>query len=110
MKKIILLTTFIILLCGCGNSKVKLEDVLAKNNYIIVDVRSLEEYNESHLVGAINIPHDTIDETVNLDKTKDILVYCRSGSRSNMAKVTLEKLGYIVYDLGAFDSIDLPKE
>ncbi len=110
MKKIILLTLFVIILCGCGSNKVKLDEIIAKNNYILVDVRSVEEYNESHLVDAINIPHDTIDENVDLDKSKDILVYCKSGNRSNMARVSLEKLGYSVYDLGAFESIDLPKE
>ena len=45
-----------------------------------------------------------------LDKSKTILVYCQSGNRSGMSYNILISLGYEVYDLGAFESIDLPKE
>lgn len=38
-----------------------------------------------------------------------ILVYCRSGNRSKLAYDELKKLGYDVYDLGAMDNVDLPK-
>lgn len=129
MKKIIVLIVFIILLVGCNNNdnsnnnndnntnnnnKIKealtLDQIIESDNYILLDVRTNEEYNESHLVDSINIPYDTINEETQLDKTKYILVYCRSGNRSNIAKNTLENLGYNVYDLGAFDNIDLPKE
>ena len=68
------------------------------------------EYNGGHVVDAINIPHNEIDENVNLDKDKTILVYCMSGTRSEAAYNILISLGYDVYDLGAFSEIDLPKK
>lgn len=113
MKKIIVLLLSILLLVGCNNKEKEsniLEEVLKENNYIIVDVRTKEEYDSSHVVGSINIPYDTIDENTDLDKSKTIIVYCRSGKRSSIASKTLKKLGYNVLDLGAFDSINLDKE
>lgn len=112
MKKIIILLLSIILLAGCNKEKKTntLEEVLKENNYIIVDVRTKDEYESSHIVNAINIPYDTIDENTILDKTKTILVYCKSGKRSSIAAQTLEKLEYNVLDLGAFDNINLDKE
>ena len=110
MKKLFLLLIVTILLVGCGKAKSKLDQILEKNNYIIVDVRTEEEFNESHVKGAINIPYDEIDEDTDLIKTKTIMVYCKSGKRSNIAYNTLKSLGYDVYDLGAYDTIDLEKE
>ena len=83
---------------------------MADGNYIIVDVRTKEEYETSHIKDAINIPYDEIDETINLDKSKKILVYCQSGNRSKKAFVSLTNIGYNVYNLGGIDDIDLPKE
>ena len=110
MKKLFLLLIVTILLVGCGKVKSKLDQILEKNNYIIVDVRTEEEFNETHVKGAINIPYDEIDEDTDLIKTKTIMVYCKSGKRSNIAYNTLKSLGYDVYDLGAYDTIDLEKE
>lgn len=113
MKKIIVLLLSILLLVGCNNKEKEsntLEEVLKENNYIIVDVRTKEEYDTSHIVGSINIPYDTIDENIDLNKSKTIMVYCRSGKRSSIAAETLKNLGYNVLDLGAFDSINLDKE
>ena len=116
MKKIgIVCLIFIGLACLVGCSKGKkevneMDKIIAENNYIVVDVRTDEEYNESHVKGSINIPYDEIDENTNLDKTKTILVYCKSGVRSNKAYNTLKDLGYDVVDLGAYDTVELEKE
>ena len=75
-----------------------------------MDVRTSEEYKEGHVKGAINIPYDEINENVELDKEKTILVYCKSGRRSKVAYDQLTSLGYEVYDLGAYDNITLDKE
>lgn len=103
--------------CGVDDKKNRedvkeetIESIIAENNYILVDVRTKEEYRESHVVGAVNIPYDTIDESVSLDKSKTIVVYCQSGKRSNIAYHTLKDLGYEVFDLGSYDSITLEKE
>ena len=66
-------------------------------NYIILDVRTIEEYNEGHIPNAICIPNETIDEDViNKLPNKDqlILIYCRSGNRSKQAANKLKNLGY----------------
>ncbi len=113
MKKILIILT-IILLTGCGNKKEiatqTLDQIIESNNYQIVDVRTKEEYDEGHVKGAINIPYDEIDENTNLNKNKTIMVYCKSGKRSSIAYNTLKNLGYDVYDLGAYSSINLEKE
>lgn len=111
MRKYFILFIISFILCGCNSSsKSKLQDLMKENDYIIVDVRTKEEYNESHLVGAINIPYNEIDEDTKLDKDKTIFVYCKSGNRSSIAYDSLTVLGYNAYDLGAFAEIDLPKE
>lgn len=115
MKKITLILLMVISLftvIGCSTKKKTntIDEIISKNNYIIVDVRTKEEYEVSHVKGSINIPYDQIDENTNLDKSKTIIVYCRSGNRSSKAYDTLKSLGYDVYDLGAFDKITLEKE
>ena len=117
MKKVLSILILCLIVCGCENAKKNpisinknIEAVMSENNYIIVDVRTKEEYEISHVVGAINIPVDDIDENVDLDKSKAILVYCQSGNRSNMAYNYLTNLGYEVYDLGAFSKLNLEKE
>ena len=113
MKKILLILVTIIsafIVVGCSKKESKLDTIINENNYIIVDVRTKEEYDKSHVKGSINIPYDTIDENTNLDKNKTIIVYCRSGNRSSKAYTTLINLGYNVYDAGAFDKLTLEKE
>lgn len=116
MKKILILILLFVI-TGCNNDKdtlqtsnKELQKILSEEKYIIVDVRTNQEYELSHVIDAINIPYDEIDKSINLDKDKTIIVYCMSGNRSNIAYGELKKLGYNVYDLGAFNEIDLPKE
>lgn len=112
MKKIIVFLIFSLVLCGCESTskESEIDKIMKENEYTIVDVRTKSEYDEGHLVGAINIPYDEIDRNTNLDKDNVIFVYCKSGNRSGKAYSTLKSLGYTVYDLGAYSSIDLPKE
>ena len=111
MKKILLFLLLGFVIVGCNEKeKSELDKILEQKNYIIVDVRTLEEYTEGHLKNAINLPYDQIDNSILLEKDKKILVYCKSGRRSSIAKETLERLGYSVYDLGAYENIELPKE
>lgn len=112
MKKLLLVLSISLILCGCSDTSKRdeIETIMEENEYIIVDVRTEEEYEEIHVAGAINIPYDEIGESSNLDKDKIIFVYCRSGARSEKAFNTLTNLGYTVYDLGALSEIDLPKE
>ena len=71
---------------------------------IVVDVRTLEEYNEGHIPNAISVPLETIEneaETKLKNKDDLILVYCRSGRRSREAALRLIEKGYTnVIDFG----------
>ena len=124
MKKLVLFLLISLLLVGCSKYEPRevrvfsdplidyeeINTIIEGGNYIIVDVRTKEEYDESHVKGAINIPYDEIDEKTNLDKTKTILVYCKSGNRSTKAFDTLTSLGYNAYNMGAFSDLKLEKE
>ena len=81
-------------------------------DFIILDVRTQEEYDEGHIPGAILIPDTQIEEKaeeVLTDKNQLILVYCRSGRRSKQASEKLVKLGYTnIKEFGGI--IDWPYE
>lgn len=74
-----------------------------------VDVRSADEYRAGHLAGAVNIVHGNIaSQIVNVAPNKDtpIHLYCRSGSRAEVALQTLKKLGYTnVKNHGGYDAL-----
>ena len=76
-----------------------IEKIMNENeNYIILDVRTIEEYNDGHIPSAICIPNETIDENVVNklpNKEQLILIYCRSGNRSKQATIKLKDLGYL---------------
>ena len=80
--------------------------------YIILDTREQDEFDEGHIPGAIMIPYTEIDsraEEMIPDKNNLILVYCRSGRRSKIAAESLSKLGYTnVKEFGGI--IDWPYE
>ena len=67
------------------------------NGYILLDTRTREEYDQSHIPGALLIPHTEIAQRAEEalpDKDQVILVYCRSGNRSKQASEVLAELGY----------------
>ena len=69
----------------------------AKENFVFLDVRTQEEFDAGHIPTAILLPYDEINlkaATVLPDKEKEIVVYCRSGRRSAIAKKALVELGY----------------
>jgi len=78
--------------------------------YVIVDVRTLAEYQSGHVDGAISIPVDQITQlapTKLPDLGQVIFVYCRSGARAATASQALAQMGYSnVYDFGGI--IDWP--
>ena len=111
MKKLIILLLAVMLLTACGQDKDNDQGAVYVNitaeeakqimdseeGYIILDVRTQEEYDEGHIPGAIVISHEEIEEKaedVLTDKDQLILVYCRSGRRSKIAAEALVELGY----------------
>lgn len=65
---------------------------------IIIDVREPHEFSQSHVMGAVNLPVNDINkervESMDISKDDQIIVYCRSGNRSNLALSKLNSLGY----------------
>ena len=99
----------LLLLSGCGASRqpentyrqITQEEaakIMAEGeDYILLDVRTLAEFAQAHIPGAICVPNETIgEEDIPELPKKDqlILVYCRSGNRSKQAAGKLAKLGY----------------
>ena len=119
MKKYILILVSIIMimgLTGCEEqgmsyTQISMKEAVAmmatEDNYIILDVRTAEEFAEKHIPNAINIPNETIgnEELAELpDKNQLILVYCRSGNRSKQASEKLVALGYTnIYEFGGIN-------
>ena len=126
MKKLVFLLLAVMLLTACGQDKEKDQGAVYVNitaeeakqimdseeGYIILDVRTQEEYDEGHIPGAIVISHEEIAEKaegVLTDKNQRILVYCRSGRRSKLAAEALVELGYTnIKEFGGI--IDWPYE
>lgn len=117
MKKsvMILLAVTLILLSACGaasqtatevttsaaytqiSSSQAMEMMGKEQNYIILDVRTQEEYESGHIPNAICVPNETIgtsDIPELPDKGQLIMVYCRSGRRSKEAAQKLADMGY----------------
>ena len=126
MKKLVFLLLAVMLLTACGQDKENDQGAVYVNitaeeakqimdteeGYIILDVRTQEEYDQGHIPGAIVISHEGIAEKakeVLTDKEQLILVYCRSGRRSKIAAEALVELGYTnIKEFGGI--IDWPYE
>ena len=126
MKKLIFLFLAVMLLTACGQDKENDQGAVYVNitaeeakqiidteeDYIILDVRTQEEYDQGHIPDAILIPDTEVEakaEEVLTDKDQLILVYCRSGRRSKLASEILVELGYTnIKEFGGI--IDWPYE
>ena len=109
MRKRIPFLLSLLLLAGCAApvdseasyQQISMDEAIAimesESDYIILDVRTTEEFADKHIPDAINIPNETIgtEDIPELpDKDQLILVYCRSGNRSKQASDKLVGLGY----------------
>lgn len=101
----------LLLLSGCATQSAEKnyrQITMEETGYIILDVRTAQEYSEKHIPGAINIANESIgteDISELPDKDQLILVYCRSGNRSKQASEKLVKLGYTnIIEIGGIDS------
>ena len=126
MKKWILFLLAVMLMTGCGQNIDNEQEAVYLNitaeeakeimdseeGYVILDVRTQEEFDQGHIPGAIQISHEEIAEKaeeVLTDKDQMILVYCRSGRRSKIAAEALGELGYTnIKEFGGI--IDWPYE
>lgn len=71
-----------------------------KDSPLIIDVRNYNEYIDGHVAGSINIPPEKFlqnnlpAELANIDKNREIILYCKTGSRSNVVKYILNDRGF----------------
>ncbi|HKK73565.1 MAG TPA: rhodanese-like domain-containing protein [Saprospiraceae bacterium] len=120
MKQLLILT-LLSLTMACGNtgaqdqdqtteakhrvlSKAEFEKRLSEGDIQLVDVRTPNEYAAGHIEGAINAnvmdPNFPVDVASKTDTSKQVMIYCRSGKRSDRAAKVMEEMGYpMIYDL-----------
>ena len=116
--KMLLSVLAIFVLAGCSKEtaensykQISMDEAVTmmeeETDYIILDVRTPEEFAEKHIPNAINVPNETIGENEIPElprKDQMILVYCRSGNRSKQASEKLVKLGYTnIYEFGGIN-------
>ena len=73
-----------------------LKEYAEKENAVLLDVRTPQEYREGHIPGSRNVPLQTIDKVTSIAENKDtvLYVYCYSGARSRQATAMLQHMGY----------------
>ena len=114
---ILLMMLMVLGVTGCEEKEMSYKQIGMKEavsmmetetDYIILDVRTPEEFAEKHIPNAINVPNEEIgtEEITELpDKDQLILVYCRSGNRSKQASEKLVALGYTnIYEFGGINN------
>ncbi|PIC74864.1 rhodanese-like domain-containing protein [Sporosarcina sp. P17b] len=113
MKKVLWLIVTVLVLAACGTTNegkkeevyqtVDLKDIetLQMKGDIVLDVREIDEFEDGHIIGAINMPLSQIQngDRTGLDKDQKYVVVCRSGSRSKMASEILFDEGYDVINV-----------
>jgi len=92
----------------------KIEYKTFDDNIQVIDVRTDAEFNEGHLPQALHIPHTTIlqgEGFADLDKTKPVVLYCRTGGRAGQAKAFLEEQGFTdVTNAGGISELIIPTD
>jgi len=124
VRRTVVLVLLVGLLLGCRSaaaSGVIAADDLARHIEagtapLIVDVRSPEEYAAGHVLGAINIPFQDIDQHLaELRSHPQFVVYCERGVRANIAEATLSEAGlgtalHLEGDMNGWRNRNLPTE
>lgn len=103
---------------GCGWKDVgptELKRMLADSSVVLIDVRTVAEYQAGHIEGARNIDvrqPDFDNRIAGLKTDRPVAVYCKSGVRSRLAARKLVQKGFKVYNLdkGYLSWSDKPKK
>lgn len=81
----------------------EMQTIFNSENAQLIDVRTPEEYSEGHIKNSQNIDYNSPtfgEDILVLDKSKPVIVYCKSGKRSENSSKVLKKAGFVtVYDL-----------
>jgi rhodanese-related sulfurtransferase len=87
------------------------KQLLAEGNIVVVDTREESEYAAGHIANALLLPRGVLEFKIGnspelADKSKAVLIYCRTGGRSALAAQTLQQLGYnnVLSMAGGFDA------
>lgn len=103
----LILALFILIIASCQGKSSELPATL--QGWTVIDVRTAEEFNAGHLSNAQNIPYDQIQTGIaqlGIAKDQPVLLYCRSGRRSGIAKQSLTDLGFThILDAGAYEKL-----
>ena len=81
--------------------KISVTDLKKLDNLNLIDIRSIEKYNNKHIIDAINIPFNQLLISPNkyLDKTKKYYIYCQKGVQSRKVCQILASSGYNVVNI-----------
>jgi rhodanese-related sulfurtransferase len=87
---------------------------LVASGAVLLDVRTPSEFADKHLPAAVNIPVEDlgarmadVEKLTQGDRTKPIVVYCRSGNRSRKAEGMLRQAGYAqITDIGTMSAYE----
>jgi rhodanese-related sulfurtransferase len=109
MKKILrtnLLLVLFISVFSAGNMDAQIKEVTAETvkktlatekNWVVLDVRTPEEFSQGHIPGAVNInlyQNDAMDKIAKLNKNDKYIVYCRTRNRSGVVAEHMVKNGF----------------
>lgn len=86
---------------------ISINDFLKLKNISLIDLRSIEKYNDNHIGDAINIPYLllTKDPSKYINKNVTYYVYCQYGVNSYKLCIKLNKLGYkVIHILGGYEA------
>jgi len=78
------------------------EIINSNEDYMILDVRTLDEFNQGHLEDAVHIPISELEDRLDeLPQDRPMIVYCKAGTRSSTAANILIDNGFnMVFDMG----------
>lgn len=79
-------------------------DLISKGA-IVVDVRTQDEFKSGHIQGSKNIPLNEISAKLDVLKGKEVILVCRSGARSDIAKSILTSNGIHAHNAGAWQTL-----
>lgn len=97
--------------CNNGLDYAELKKMMKNNLKVnLIDVRSMQEYNEGHIQKAVNLPIYNLEKSIQQrfkNKNDIIILYCQFEKRSKKGKNILEKLGYknVYYLKGGIEEI-----
>jgi rhodanese-related sulfurtransferase len=104
MRPIVVFYLGLILFTSCVENKSnstllsseEMKELMLLDSVQLIDVRSLEAFREGHLKGAQNLVYDEdfIEKIQQLDKSKPVAVYCRTGRRSEKCSKILKNAGF----------------